>query len=155
MTCRVVIRTADDYTIQGHALLDSGCSTSSITERLTQMLRLSHKQLYIQVNGIGGIMNKNSRSVIQFFVQPFNHGRISLKVEVIVLSQVTLNLLFNPVPNDQNQTHLNGIQLFDLSFDTPGRIDLHLSADIFSHVVLHGRRFGPPGSSSAFETQFG
>ena len=43
----------------------------------------------------------------------------------------------------------------DAGFDTPGRIDLLLGADVFSRVVLQGRRFGPPGSPSAFETQFG
>ena len=26
---------------------------------------------------------------------------------------------------------------------------------MFSRVVLHGRRFGPPGAPSAFKTQFG
>ena len=63
----------------------------------------------------------------------------------------------NPVPKDQNWTHLEDIQLSDPGFDTPGRIDLPhvLRADIFSQVVLHGQRFGPPGSPSAFETQLG
>ena len=44
----------------------------------------------------------------------------------------------------------------DPGFDTPGRTDLLLGADIhvFSRVVLHGQQFGPPGSPSAFETQF-
>ena len=37
----------------------------------------------------------------------------------------------------------------------PGLVDLLLGADIFSHVVLHGRRFGPLGSLSALKTQFG
>ena len=78
-------------------------------------------------------MNKASCSVVQqYFVQPLNHGRTSLKVEAIVLPLVTLNLPVNPVPNDWNWTHLEGIQLSDLGFDTTGRIDLILDADIFS-----------------------
>ena len=155
MTCRVVIRTTDNYIIQARALLDSGSSTSFITEHLTQQLHLPRKQRYIQVDGIGGIMNKASRSVVQFFVQPLNQSRTSLKVEAIVLPKVTSNLPVNPIPKDRNWTHLEGIQLSDPGFDTPGRIDLLLGADIFSRVVRHGRRFGPPGSPSAFETQFG
>ena len=100
-------------------------------------------------------MNKDSRSVVQFCVQPLKHGRTSLKVEVIVLSQVTSNLPVTPVSKHRNWTYLEGMQLSDPGFDTPGRIDLLLGADIFSRVILHGWWFGPPGSPSAFETQFG
>ena len=34
-------------------------------------------------------------------------------------------------------------------------VDMLLGAAVFSRVVLHGQRFGPVGSSSAFKTQFG
>ena len=155
MACRVVIRTTIDYIIQVSALLDSGSSISFITKHLTQQLHLPCKQRYIQMCGIGGITNKASRSVVQFCVQPLNHGRTSSKVEAFVLPQVTSNLPVNPVPKDRNWTHLEGIQLSDPGFDTPGRINLLLGAHIFSRVVLHGQRFGPPGSPSAFKTQFG
>ena len=100
-------------------------------------------------------MNKAPRSVVQFYVQPLKHGRTSLKVEAIVLPQVTQNLPVILVPKDWNWTHLEGVQLSDPEFDTPNRIGLVLGADIFGRVVLHGRQFGPPGSPSAFETQFG
>ena len=43
----------------------------------------------------------------------------------------------------------------DPDYGTPKAVDLLLGADIFSRVVLHGRRFGPSGSPSAFKTQFG
>ena len=150
-----MIRTTDDYVIQARALLDSGSSTSFVMERLTQHLHLPCKQRYIQVDGIGGIMNKAFRSVVQFCVQPLNHDKTSLKVESIVLPQVTLNLPVNPDPKDRNWTHLKGIELSDPGFDTLGRIDLLLGADIFSRVALHRQQFGPPGSHTAFETQFG
>ena len=61
-------------------------------------------------------------------------------MEAIELPQVTLNLPVNSIPNDWNWTHLKGIHLFDPVFDTSGRIDLLLGADLFSHVVLHGRQ---------------
>ena len=83
-------------------------------------------------------MNKASRSVVQFCVQPLNHGRIRLKVEAIVLPQVTSNLPVNRVPNDQNWTHPEDIQLSDPGFDNLDRIDLLLGVDIFNCVVLHG-----------------
>ena len=47
---------------------------------------------------------------------------------------------------------LSNITLADPSFVTPGKIDLLLGAGIYSDVLLHCRRCGPPNT---FETQFG
>ena len=44
MTSCLVIRTTDDCVIQARALLDSGSSTTFITECLTQQFHLTHKQ---------------------------------------------------------------------------------------------------------------
>ena len=98
MTCRVVIRTTDDYIIQASALLDSGSSTSFVTECLTQQLHLSRKQRYIQVDSTGGIKNKASRSLVQFCVQPLNHGRTSLNVEAIIITSGNFELASQPCP---------------------------------------------------------
>ena len=54
-----MIKAADDYLIQALALLDSGSSTSFVIGHLTHQLHLLRKQRYIQVGGIGGIMNKD------------------------------------------------------------------------------------------------
>ena len=43
----------------------------------------------------------------------------------------------------------------DPDFGRPGRIDVLLGIDIFTNVMSHGWRSGPPGSPSAFETSFG
>ena len=43
----------------------------------------------------------------------------------------------------------------DPKFGTPGRIDLLLGVDIFTDVLLNGRRNGPPGSPTALETRLG
>ena len=40
-------------------------------------------------------------------------------------------------------------------FNQPGKINILLGVDVFVNVLLHGRRFGPPGSPVAFETEFG
>ena len=55
-------------------------------------------------------------------------------------------------------THMDAsldIPLADPDFGRPGRIDLLLGVDIFIESLLHGRRIGPPGSPTAFETKFG
>ena len=55
----------------------------------------------------------------------------------------------------QTWTHLVGLPLAEPDYGIPKAVDLLLGADVFSREVLHGRRFGPPGSPSAFKTHFG
>ena len=56
---------------------------------------------------------------------------------------------------DAKWKHLSDIQLADPDFGSPSKIDLLLGVDIFITVLLNGRRFGPPGSPTALETDFG
>ena len=56
---------------------------------------------------------------------------------------------------DTKWKHLSGIQFADPDFGSPSKIDLLLGVDIFISVMLNGRRFGPPGSPTALETEFG
>ena len=59
------------------------------------------------------------------------------------------------VPFNSEWNHLKRLQLADPEFGHPGRIDLLLGVDIFVDVLLSGRRFGQPGTPTAFETHFG
>lgn len=52
-------------------------------------------------------------------------------------------------------SHLSDLPLADPEFGRPGKIDLLLGVDIYTDVLLHGRRMGLPGSPAAFETIFG
>ena len=74
-------------------------------------------------------------------------------MEAVVLPKVTSNLHLHPLPFDR-WCHISDLQLADPDFGSPGSVDILLGIDVFSSVVLHGRRFGPPGSPSAFETHF-
>ena len=47
------------------------------------------------------------------------------------------------------------LPLADPGFGQPGRIDMLLGVDVFVEILRHGRRTGPPGSPTAFETEFG
>jgi hypothetical protein len=50
---------------------------------------------------------------------------------------------------------LSDVTLADPNFGLPSRIDLLLGVDVFTAVILQGRRQGPPGSPTAFETKLG
>ena len=78
-----------------------------------------------------------------------------MAVEAVVLPKVTTNLPPSPVLLSRKWKHLSNIRLVDPDFGTPRNVDLLLGADVFSRSMLHGRRLGPSGSPSAFETCFG
>ena len=54
----------------------------------------------------------------------------------------------------QGSKHSSNLTLADPEFGVPGSVDILLGADVFSRMVLHGRRFGPSGSPSAIKTIF-
>ena len=70
------------------------------------------------------------------------------------MPKVTCDLPTSPVPFNLSWSHLSDLPLADPSFGQPGQIDILLGVDIFTEVLLHGRR-ELPGAPTAFETEFG
>ena len=156
MTSRVLVTKVHCVTAQARALLDSASSTSFISEHLAQHLRLPRSRRLAQIAGIGGMSDRSStQAVVQFQISPLWSTDKIFEVEAVVLPKVTCDLPLHPVALDQKWHHLSGIRLADPDFDTPGKIDILLGVDIFSNVLLHGRRFGPTGSPTALETSLG
>ena len=50
---------------------------------------------------------------------------------------------------------MTNLTLADPDYGISGSVDLLLGADMSSRVVFQGWRFGPPGTPTAFKTQFG
>ena len=73
----------------------------------------------------------------------------------MIVPRVTSDLPLVPIPHDQNWQHLSALPLADPQYGQPGRIDILLGIGIYVQVMRHGRREGPPGSPSAFETELG
>ena len=63
--------------------------------------------------------------------------------------------LYTQSPFDLGWMHLVDLPLADPDYGRPGRIDILLGVDVFMEVLCQGRRTWPPGSPSAFETNFG
>ena len=69
MTCKIQVVGPNGYTAQARALLDSASSTSFVTERLAQHLRLPRTQQSFNISGIGGINARSaSRGMVRFSV---------------------------------------------------------------------------------------
>ena len=156
MTARILVMSPDGCTTQARALLDSASSTSFISERLAQHLRLPRFRRQAQITGIGGLAHTAcDQSFTCFRIAPVFSVGEGLEVEAIILPKVTSDLPLSPVPFDPEWHHLSGVTLADPDFGSPGMVDVLLGVDVFSSVLLHGRRFGSSGSPSAFETRFG
>ena len=155
MTCRVMICGPDGSTAPARALLDSGSEASFITERLAQQLGLSRRKGPM-IACIGeSTPHIRPRGLVDIRITDVQQKGKVHPVHALVLSKITSTTPACPVPEQHNWSHLTGLSLADPDYGTPGSVDLLLGADVFSRVVLHGRRFGPAGTPSAFKTQFG
>ena len=88
-------------------------------------------------------------------MSPVNLSTKTINVTAAIVPKVTCELPTHSVPLKPEWNHLKGLQLADPEFGCPSRIDLLLGVDVFADVLLTGRRFGKPGSPTAFETHFG
>lgn len=78
-----------------------------------------------------------------------------MEITAVVVPRVTCDLPLQPVSHNLSWTHLSDLTLADSDFGRPGRVDLLLGVEVFAHVLMRGRRLGPPGSPVALETTFG
>ena len=156
MTCQVKVNAPEGTSIKARALLDSGSTTSFVSERIVQALDLIRRSKCLTISGIGGLSHKSPlQSVSTFEITSLYSPKSKYSLTAIVVPRVTCDLPFQPVHMDPQWSHLSGLALADPDFASPGRIDLLLGADIYADVLLHGRRCGPHGTPTAFETQFG
>ena len=91
-------------------------------------------------------MHSGSRGVVNFKVSPTTCLCKVMTVEAVGLPKVTTNVPLTSVAFSSEWKHLLNLQLADPNFSTPGNINLILGANVFSHVIHYGRRFGLPGS---------
>lgn len=156
MTCQVLVHSPDGATLTARALLDSASSTSFISERLTQALRLPKSPQSIRILGIAGLTHRSPlHSTVSFDISPTSCKDDRINVSAVAVPRVTSDLPLQPIPLNATWSHLSGLPLADPDFGRPGRIDILLGVDVYIDVVKHGRRTGPPNSPAAFETKFG
>ena len=156
MTCQYLVSAPSGLLIKARALLDSGSSTSFVSEQLSKSLHLRHSPQFNKITGITGLSHSNtSHFVMSFHVSPLDCPNRQFYVSAIIVPRVTCPLPVPTVSLNLSWDHLTGLQLADPSFGTPGTIDVLLGVDIFVAALLNGRQHGPPGLPTALETVFG
>ena len=154
MTCRVFIQTPDGSTVSVRALLDSASSASFVSERLVKSLCLPRLHQTTTISGVAGLRRSSLNALTNLSILSSQATR-KFNITAIVVPRVTCDLPVHPVSFGSTWNHLKDLPLADPSFGRPGRIDLLLGVDIFTAALLNGRRVGPPGTPTAFETVFG
>ncbi|XP_064386059.1 uncharacterized protein LOC135334711 [Halichondria panicea] len=156
MTCQVLLHSPDGSQVRARGLIDSGSSTSFISEHLAQSLCLPRSTQNIRISGIAGISHGSPlHSIASFKISPVLSPKEQLQVSAIVVPRVTCDLPIQPIHFDSKWKHLSNLQLADPDFGQPNKIDILLGVDVYADVVLQGRRSGPVGTPVAFETKFG
>ena len=155
MTCRVDVTAPDSSVTQAKALLDCAASTSLITERLANKLRLPRQRSHYKISGVAGF-NVRPRGTVKIKVAGGRGGGKPIEVEASVLPRATNDLPKVPVFPVTRWKHLSNLELADPDHGVPAGVDILLRGKVFSSkVVLHGRRYSPARAPSAFKTCFG
>lgn len=156
MTCQLCIHGPDGSHVQVRGLLDPGSSASFVSKRIAQSLGLQHSTRNIQISGVAGITHRSPvHSVARFEISPLTHLSERLSMEAIVVPKVTRDLPVQPIEFSLNWSHLSGLYLSDTDFGQPGKIDVLLGVNVYTEVMLQGRRSGPHGTPTAMETKLG
>ena len=108
------------------------------------------------ISGVAGLSHESPlKSVATFTISALRAPSNKYGITAVVVPRVTCDLPLRPIPYDLRWNHLSNIRLADPNFGLPGRVDILLGVDVFVEVLKHGRRIGPPGFPSAFETELG
>ena len=139
--------------MEARAILDCASSASFVSERLAQGLKLLRLSQNARILGVAGLSrNSPVQSIASFKIPHLQTPNQKIDITAVI---VPCELPLRPIHLDSNWNHLSNLTLADPGFSQPGRIDILLGVDVFVEVMLHGRRTGPPGSPTAFETTFG
>ena len=102
-------------------------------------------------------MSHNSplHAVASFSISPVLNPTKKFNVTAVIVPRVTCDLPLHPVLLDTKWEHIIDLLLADPDFGRPGRVEMLLGINLFVQLLRQGRQIGPPGSPSAFETEFG
>ena len=156
MTSRAKITGPDGKAMTARVFLDPGAACSFITERVAHQLGLRRRKDSTLIAGIAGVNATHTRGAVSFMVSHV-HGR-GKQIHVqhaFVLPKVTADMPARPIGSIRKWKHLKGLDLADLEYGTPSRINVLIGADHYGEVLLHGRRWSPRGTPYAQRTCFG
>ncbi|KOB73672.1 Uncharacterized protein OBRU01_10665 [Operophtera brumata] len=153
-TATVIVRSEQNHTVVLRALVDQGSQASFISEKATQMLNLTKQSARGSIIGVGSTRT-NVDHVVQLQVESRWNSSFKMDLKAYVMSKQLTTQLPSKAVTVNNWTHLEGLNLADPSYHTPGPIDLLLGVKEYALIVQQPLIKGPPGSPCAQKTNLG
>lgn len=149
-TALIKIRSASGNFEYCRALIDQGSQVSLITEEAAQLLGLPRTISNIEISGVGVSKQKPCNHKINIEIRPYFSNTSELNVTVHIIKKITGQIPIEPI-NDNKEKWKN-LVLADPNYDSPGKIDILLGADVFSNLIVKGIKIGNP---TAVKTKLG
>lgn len=121
-------------------LIDQGSEVTLIIERLVQRLKLIRNKESILLIGIGAQHSHRTKGDVSFKLKPCYESDFECSVSAHILPKLTTSIPSAQV-YQSSWPHLNGLQMADSKYLSPGEIDLILEAQSDNKVTNHFQRF--------------
>ena len=137
-TAVVYIKDAAGYPQPCRALLDSGSQVNFITDACAQFLGMSKTKCVLPIVGINSMRSDAQRLQPVVMYSRFENFNVSLDLHVLPsiandMPSQLIRLDQSKIPDIVNE------QLADPSYDTPGKIDILLGAEMF-YTLFSGEK---------------
>nr|CAI5824413.1 unnamed protein product [Callosobruchus analis] len=150
----VLLSTAvvDILDAQGHfqkvrVLFDSGSMANFISESCANRLGLKRSHISVPIEGLNNMSSSFNKGASNCIIKPVDQDLPTYTFEVIILPQVNIDV--------SQWRHIHNLKLADSNFNSPGKIDLLLGAELVPYMLGPGRIFGDNGQPVAIESIFG
>ncbi|XP_026827674.1 uncharacterized protein LOC113562437 [Ooceraea biroi] len=153
-TVQVNVTSRAGKQVRVRALLDQGSEASFVSESHVQLLQLPRRPASVPIIGIGAHRSSHAHGKTTLKISSRVISTVHLHVEALILSSITAYLPPR-VSLPLNWPHLSGVQLADPDYLAPGKIDILLSANVYSKILEEGLRRGPPDAPIAQRTSLG
>ena len=136
-TIQIMARDRHNKWVNLRALLDSGSTVNVMTTQTAQRLGLPIKRTAVTYTGIAHTrMPRPSAAVTLDLYCPYKEQLLT--TTALVLKTITYDLPSQPI-NPAELTQLDGLQMADPMYHTPGPIDLLIGIDLYESIVLSNK----------------
>ncbi|XP_047022485.1 uncharacterized protein LOC124631893 [Helicoverpa zea] len=152
-TAKVLVNSKNGCKHIIRALLDQGSQASFVSEATVQLLNLTRVSVSGWVSGVGEGQTK-IKHMVSLCVKSRHNPNESIRINAYVLRTLT-TLLPTSYLTFPDWLELQGLDLADPGFTTPGKIDILLGAEVYGNVLLDGIIRHPEGNLVAQNTILG
>lgn len=135
-TAQVHVTSSDGETHVLRALIDQGSEASLISSRVVELLRLKKTTIKGVVSGVGEGNLVPLKHVVDLSVTSRYDRMNVIQVKAYVLKSLSAKLPSKQITMDWPA--LQNLLLADPTYNTPGKIDILLGADVFCKIIEDG-----------------